>query len=55
VGELALVQKASVRGDLRQGQVRPCLQEFLGPLDAARDDELCGGSPVAALNCRATW
>src|SRR5260370_29636129 len=47
VGELALVRKASVRGDLRQGQVRPCLQEFLGPLDAARDDELVRRQPGA--------
>ena len=36
-GELALVGEAGAQGDLRQGQVRPCLQELLGPLDAAPD------------------
>ena len=34
-GELALVREAGERGHLRQGQVRACLQELLGPLDAA--------------------
>src|SRR5215468_2737873 len=38
VGEVALVREAHVRGDLRQGEGRPCLKEFLGALDAARDD-----------------
>src|SRR6516165_12778115 len=37
--ELALVREASVRGDLRHGEVA-ALQEHLGPLDAAQDDEL---------------
>ena len=40
VGELALVREAGACGDLRQGQVRPCLQQLLGPLDAAEDDVL---------------
>src|SRR5262245_15584108 len=35
VGELALVGEAGMRGDLRQGQVGPRLQELPGPLDAA--------------------
>src|SRR6516165_10226493 len=37
VGELALVREAGVRRHLRQGQIRPCLQELPGPLDAAQD------------------
>src|SRR5262245_50251882 len=37
VGKLALVREAGVRRHLRQGQIRPCLQELLGPLDAAQD------------------
>src|SRR5215475_1368228 len=37
LAELALVGEAGVRGHLRQGQIRPYLQELLGPLDAARD------------------
>ena len=49
LAELALVGEAGVQCDLRQGQVRPRLQELLGPLDAARDDVLVwrqpGGSP----------
>ena len=40
MAELALVREADVRGDLCQGQVRSCLQELLGPLDAAQDDVL---------------
>ena len=48
-GELALVGEARVRGHLRQGQVRPCLQEFLGPLHAARDDVLVRRQPGGRL------
>jgi hypothetical protein len=40
VGKLALVREAGVRGNLRQGQVAAALQELLGPLDAAKDDDL---------------
>ena len=40
MGELALVREAGAQGNFRQGQVRPCLQELLGLLDAARDDVL---------------
>jgi hypothetical protein len=36
-GELALVREAGARGDLRQGQVGPCLQDLLGSFDAAGD------------------
>ena len=54
-GELALVREAGVCGDVRQGQVAAALQELLGPLDAAGEDVLVGGSPVAALNWRAKW
>ena len=36
MGELALVREAGARGDLRQGEVAACLQELLGPLDAAQ-------------------
>ena len=36
MAELALVGEAGVQGDLRQGQVRLCVQELLGPLDAAQ-------------------
>jgi hypothetical protein len=40
MGELALVREAGAQGDLRQGEIRSCLQEVLGPLDAAPDDVL---------------
>lgn len=50
-GELALVREAGAQGDLRQGQVRPCLQELLGPLDATQDHVLVRRQPrVNALN-----
>ena len=42
--ELALVGEAGVQGDLRQGQVRPCLRELLGPL-ATQDDVLVRRQP----------
>src|SRR5262245_34369857 len=47
--ELALVREAHVRGDLRQGKGRPCLKEFLGALDAARDDVLVRRQPRGPL------
>src|SRR6516225_4233670 len=47
--ELALVRVAGLRGDLRQGQARPCLQELLGPLDAAGDDVLVRRQPGRRL------
>src|SRR5262252_3885937 len=40
MAELALVTEAGGQSDLRQGHLRPCLQELLGPLDAAGDDVL---------------
>ncbi len=48
-GELALVTEAGVQGDLRQGQVRPCLQELLGPLDATQDHVLVRRQPGGGL------
>jgi hypothetical protein len=46
--EVALVREAGGQGDLGQGEVRSCLQELPGPLDAAADDVLvrrqAGGS-----------
>src|SRR5262245_3940177 len=39
-GELALVREAGVHGDLRQGEIRSCMQELPGPLDAAQDHVL---------------
>src|SRR5260370_26608004 len=48
-GELALVREAGVQGALRQGQVRPCLQELLGPLDATQDDVLVRRQPGGGL------
>ena len=47
--ELALVQEAGPRGNLGQGQIRPCLQELLGPLDAAGDDVLVRRRPGGRL------
>ena len=52
-GERALGREAGAGGDVRQGQFAS--QELLGPLDAAHDDVVVQRSPVAALNCRATW
>src|SRR5262249_20217428 len=49
VGELALVGEADVRGDLRQGKVGSCLQEFLRALDAAGDDVLVRRQPGGRL------
>src|SRR5262245_63746764 len=51
-GELALVGEAGAQGDIRQGYVRSGLQELLGPLDAAKDDGLMRGSPVAGSSSR---
>src|SRR6516165_81348 len=48
-GELTLVREADVRGDLRQAEVGPPLQELPGPLDAARDDELVRRQPGGPL------
>src|SRR5262249_56672922 len=48
-GELALVGEAGVRGDVRQGQVRPGLQQLPGTLDAAGDDVLVGRQPGGLL------
>ena len=48
-GELALVREAGVRGDLRQGQARPCLEELLGPFDAAQDHVLVRRQPGGRL------
>src|SRR5262249_11260630 len=47
MGELALVREPRVRGNLRQGQVGPRLQELPGPLDAAPDDGLGRRQPRA--------
>src|SRR5262245_52490632 len=52
MGKLALVGKAGVRGDLRQGQVGSCLQELPGPLDAAQDDVLVRRQPGGPLELR---
>jgi hypothetical protein len=52
-GEPALVREAGARRHLPRGEVAVSLQERLGPLDAAGEDVLVGGSPVAALNWRA--
>jgi hypothetical protein len=52
---MALVREAGPRGDLRQGEVGPCLQESPGSFDAAGDEVLVRDSPVAPLNCRAKW
>ncbi len=55
MGELTLIRKPGIRGDLCQRQFTVRSQELLGPLDAARYDILVRGTPVAALNCRAKW
>jgi hypothetical protein len=47
--ELALVREAGAQGDLRQGQVRPCLQEMLCSLDATQDDVLVRRQPGGGL------
>src|SRR5262249_4650501 len=52
MGELALVRKAGVRGDLRQGGVASGLQELPGPLDAAGDDVLVRRQPRGPLELR---
>src|ERR1700733_3856420 len=49
MGELALVREAGARGDLRQRGVVTSFQEMLGPLDAARDDELVRRQPGGRL------
>ena len=49
MAELALIREAGAGGDLRQGQVRSCLQELLAPLDAAGDDVLVGRQPGGRL------
>src|SRR3979490_3198225 len=49
LAEHALVREAGARGDLRQGQVRSCLQELLRPLDAAHDDVLVRRQPGGRL------
>jgi hypothetical protein len=54
-GELALVREAGVCGDLRRGQVRPYLQQLLGPLDAAQDHELVGRQPGGCRELPAKW
>src|SRR5262245_32740033 len=45
IGELALVGEASVRRDLRQGELCSFLQELPGPLDPAGDDVLVRRQP----------
>jgi hypothetical protein len=49
MGELALIQEAGARGDLRQGEVASGLQELLGPLDAAGEDVLVRRQPGGQL------
>ena len=49
IGELALVPEAGVRGHLRQGQIRLCLQQLLRPFDAPGDDVLVGRQPRGGL------
>jgi len=49
MGELALVREAGMRGDFRQGQIGSCMQEVLGPLDAAHDDVLVRRQPRGRL------
>ena len=55
VSELALVREAGVQVDLRQGEFRSCVQELLVRSTRRAMTYWCGGSPVAALNCRAKW
>src|SRR5262245_26095151 len=52
MGELALIREPGVRGDLRQGQFGPGLQELPGPLDAAQDDVLVRRQPGGPLELR---
>src|SRR5215470_1623406 len=52
MGELALIRELGVRGDLRQGQFGPGLQELPGPLDAAQDDVLVRRQPGGPLELR---
>src|SRR5262249_23554089 len=49
MGELALIREPGVRGDLRQGQFGPGLEELPGPLDAAQDDVLVRRQPGGPL------
>src|SRR5262252_10007428 len=49
MGELALIREPGVRGDLRQGQFGPGLQELPGPLDFALDDVLVRRQPGGPL------
>jgi len=49
MGELALVREAGVRGHLRQGKARSCLQEVLGALDATGEDVLVRRQPGGRL------
>jgi hypothetical protein len=37
---MALIREAGARGDLPQGKAGSCLQELLGPFDAAGEDVL---------------
>ena len=52
MSKLALVRKTNVGGEIRQGQVGPCLQKLPRLLDAAPDDILVrrqpGGLPELA-------
>ena len=52
MAELALVREAGAGGDLRQGQVGSCLQELLGPLDAAGDVVQLAGVLALAAACQ---
>jgi hypothetical protein len=52
-GERALVREAGAGGDLRQGQVRSCLQQLLGPLDEWRRGEEVVNRAGAEFFCRA--
>ena len=54
-GELALVREAGVQVDLRQGEIRSCVQELLVRSTRRAMTYWWGASPVAALNCRAKW
>jgi hypothetical protein len=55
MAELALVREAGVRGELRQGQVGSACRGCLARSTRRMMTYWCGGSPVAALNCRAKW
>ena len=49
MGELALIRESGARRDLCQGKVRSCLQELIGPLDAAHDRVLVRRQPGGRL------